>query len=525
MFQKCLFISLFCFLILANIYAQPGILDKTFGDHGIVVSDIYGRSETLTAMAIQPDQKILAAGYVDPSGLFDFVVVRYLPDSFLDPDFGVNGKVRIDINYGSDRCNAIAIQHDGRILLAGLTQFQSEITFDWVKDFAIVRLNQDGSRDSTFGDAGRVVTDLGKEEDLANIVLIQEDGKIIAAGHSSNLITSSFAMVRYESNGNIDHSFGNNGIVTTNCKDYDIAKAGIIQPDGKILLTGYAGTDSTADFAIVRYKTDGTLDSLFGDNGIVQTDFPGERRTDYAETLILDPDGKILVGGYSNRSFDILVSKIAVARYNSDGSLDHGFGENGTLVLPLGTESEILSMIRQADGKYWLAGRSNFNNDTQQWILARIEKNGEGLDTVFGGGGICTTDGGEQNIAIKVLMQNDAKIVIGGTHDVNNSFDFVLSRFIPEFMNSTETPLLNSFPFTISPSPCTDYISIDAGKQSGLLNCRIIDLAGHVMRSDELNVSSEGALKINTGHLNAGIYMLAIRDNNKYGISRFVVAK
>jgi uncharacterized delta-60 repeat protein len=332
-------------------------------------------------------------------------------------------------------------------------------------------------------------------------------------------------MVRYKINGNIDSGFGNNGFVKTTIKDWNEPTSGVIQPDDKILLSGYAGTDSTADFALVRYKQDGSLDSIFGDDGIVQTDLPGEHRTDYAQTLILDPDGKILVGGYSNISFNILVSEIAIARYNAEGVLDNSFGENGSYILPLGTESEIFSMVRQGDGQYWIAGRSNFKDNTQQWILARIKKNGEGLDTMFGNEGICITDGGEHNIAFQVLMQNDSKIVIGGTHFEDNSFDFVLSRFTPEFKSSLEAPFLQTISFSTYPNPCKDYISIDVGKQSKVLNCRIIDLSGRLIWFDKIKTSSEGNFWIDTRKLIAGMYIVAIRDQNKYGVSRFAVTK
>ena len=523
--RKSFFVAWLSIFVFGNVYAQPGILDDSFGNLGVVVSDPFLRDETLTTMAIQSDQKILAAGYSHPEPFFDFVVVRYLPDGSLDPEFGNAGKVRLSINGRNDRCNAIAIQSDGRILLAGLTTYQSKVTFDLVQDFAIVRLNQEGSIDSTFGDMGIIVTDLGGEEDIANEVLVQVDGKIIAAGRYSNIDTADFAMVRYEPNGNIDSTFGMNGFVKTSIQDWNDPKAGMIQPDGMILLSGYAGTDSTADFAIVRYQKDGSLDSIFGNNGIVQTDFPGINRTDYALSLLLDPDDKLVVGGYSNINFDILVSEIAIARYNPDGSLDNSFGENGIFLLPLGTESEVFSMVRQDDGKYWLAGRSNYIGNTPQWILARIDKDGAGLDTMFGGGGVCTTPGGEQNIAFQVLKQNDNKIVIGGTHPGINSLDFTLARFVPQFKSSTDSQIPKPLSISISPNPCSDNISIDVGNQIGSFNCEISNLAGNILWRSEREVSSPGKLWLDTRFLMPGIYMLSIWNKNVCGLRRFVVTK
>lgn len=526
MFQRCYLLSLPFVFILTHVYAQIGMLDTTFGGQGIVITDIDGNDE-LRAIALQPDQKILAAGatggFPGIGFIEDMAVARYMPDGSLDLDFGDAGIVRVDFPLDYSRSFAVAIQQDGRIVLGGLNGYTNEITTDENHHFALVRLNPNGSRDSSFGNAGLVVPILGGNNENVNKILIQEDGKLIAAGISSTLYMASFAMIRYESNGEVDHSFGNDGIVLTSIQDWNEAKTGVIQPDGKIILGGYARTDTTADFAMVRYKEDGTIDSLFGNDGIVQTDLAGG--IDLAWTMLLEPDGKLVLGGYANFSLNPNVSDIGVVRYNSDGSLDKSFGNAGIDILSLGSQTLIHAMTRQPDGKYLLAGSSDANLPAQQWLLARIEHNGV-LDTIFGTQGIIITNvEGELDFTLSVLIQNDSKIVVGGFNNGPGSRDFVLGRYLVDSLDHTGIQIIEPLSISISPNPCTDFISIVIEDQSGAFNCIISDLAGRIIRKETLYIGSDKKLLIDTKQLDTGFYLLGITNNYKSGVVSFVVEK
>ncbi|MBI5563064.1 MAG: hypothetical protein HY894_09490 [Deltaproteobacteria bacterium] len=165
-------------------------------------------------------------------------------------------------------------------------------------DFAVVRYNSDGTLDTSFGAGGSVVTDIRGYDDYGNSLAILSDGRIVVAGDSYGLVDRDFAVVRYNSDGTLDASFGVGGKVTTDvgAGDDDYAYAVGIQSDGKIVAAGPAGNGMLSDFAVVRYNTDGTLDASFGAGGMIRTD---SGSIDFANGLAIQPDGRIVVAGYS----------------------------------------------------------------------------------------------------------------------------------------------------------------------------------------------------------------------------------
>ncbi|NER26898.1 MAG: DUF4347 domain-containing protein [Symploca sp. SIO1C4] len=307
----------------------------------------------------------------------------------LDSSFGNNGIVITeitDIANDSDSdgsADSIAIQPDGKIVVAGIVG--SRFPFYRNNDFALVRYNSDGSLDNSFGSNGIVTIDTAPIDNSyyniiinsINSVVLQPDGKIVLAGQAevAGQIEAyqgdNFALLRYNSDGSLDSSFGSNGIVTTNiANDDDIDSnyydnnysvdeidSAILQPDGKIIAVGSTSTstytyDTNQDFALARYNSDGTLDSSFGSNGIVTTDIAND--SDFISSAILQSDGKIVVVGSTenndNRYF-------ALARYNNDGSLDTSFGSNGIIVTDIeGSDDYAASVALQLDGKILVAG-------------------------------------------------------------------------------------------------------------------------------------------------------------------------
>ena len=205
--------------------------------------------------------------------------------------FGYGGLIVKNLQNYDDIGQAVILQPDGKILIAGTT-----FNGSFIRDFCLLRYNSNGTPDNSFGVNCVVIADIGNIFDYATCLDLQTDGKIIVGGYSANnLNNTDFVIVRFNSNGSIDNSFGNNGIVRTaigsgNDDLYSIK----IQSDGKILAAGIAN-NGTFDFWLVRYNTDGSLDHTFGTNGIVLTDF--NNRYDRATSIQIQPDGKILVGG------------------------------------------------------------------------------------------------------------------------------------------------------------------------------------------------------------------------------------
>ena len=322
----------------------PAALDPTFGGTGKVTTDFSGSEDSASSVAVQADGKIVAAGYSYPGP--DFAVVRYNSDGSLDPSFGGTGKVTTNV-ISWDIATSVAIQADGKIVAAGGSGSSGSID-----DFALVRYNTDGSLDTSFGGTGKVTTDFGSD-DSAYSVAIQADGKIVAAGSSGAGFITDFALVRYNTDGSLDTSFGGTGKVTTDIGSDDSAASVAIQADGKIVAAGSSANTSDFDFALARYNRDGSLDTSFGGTGKVMTDFTASY--DFADSIAIEADGKIVAAGYT----DPPKSDFALARYNSDGSLDTSFGGTGKITTDFSrSEAQARSVAIQADGKLVAAGYS-----------------------------------------------------------------------------------------------------------------------------------------------------------------------
>ena len=334
-------------------------------------------------------------------------------DGDLDTSFGGDGIVTTDIGSDEDG-QSVAIQSDGKIVVSGGSG----------GDFAVVRYNTDGSLDTSFGIGGIVTTDIDSNNDTSMAVAIQPDGKLVVAGSSSNGSNKNFAVVRYNTDGSLDTSFDDDGIVTTDFGDTDGSGWGLLfQSDGKILVTGEFFNSLDQDFAVVRYNTDGSLDTSFGSGGIVTTDFGNTDEGGWSSAI--QDDGKILVAGSSTANTD---TDFAIARYNTDGSLDTSFGSGGIVITDLGSDVDVCDDVTiQDDGKIVAAGVFDYNNDGH-FAVVRYNTDGS-LDTSFGTGGLVTTDIGTGDWAYYVGIQADGKIIVtGDSHNGSNS-DFAVVRY------------------------------------------------------------------------------------------------
>lgn len=381
---------------------SPGDLDPTFGSQGKVTTDFGFGNSAATAAVVQADGKLVVAGYSFNGRTYNFALARYQDNGLLDPTFSDNGIVTTSISPSDDFAAAMALQPDGKIVVAGTGN----------GDFVVVRYQSNGLLDSTFSGDGIAVTDLGDEGDAAYAVALQADGKMVVAGYSS----SAFALVRYNSNGTLDASFNDDGIVKTQVGTFGGANAVAIQADGKILAAGTSHTASSSDnFSVVRYRPNGSLDPDFGSGSIVTTDFGG---ADKANAIVLQPDGKIVVAGSRHKDDD----DFALARYQSNGSLDSTFSDDGKVITDFGDGVNALSL--QPDGKIIAAG-AGFFTDSRNFALARYKPDGA-LDATFSGDGRVNTDfAGHADTATAVALQPNGKIVAVGT----NNITFALARY------------------------------------------------------------------------------------------------
>ncbi len=316
-----------------------GALDTTFGSGGKVTTlSGFGKS-----VALQSDGKIVVGGEGSPLGE-RFALMRYLSDGTLDASFGNGGKATTTFGHGSDEVRAIALQSDGKIVMAGSAFNGSNY------GFAVVRFTAAGVLDSSFGSGGKVTTPIGSGPDRVGGVGVQSDGKIVVVGFSFNGSSNDFALVRYTAAGVPDSTFGNGGKATTSLSNNNDSAASVaFQPDGKIVVAGSGGF---IDVALVRYATNGTPDASFGSGGKVIT--PIGTNTDVGSSVALQSDGRIVVAGssYIGSDFDF-----AVVRYLSDGALDPSFGTGGKLTTPVGSDQDNGEGVAlQSDGKIVVAG-------------------------------------------------------------------------------------------------------------------------------------------------------------------------
>src|SRR5262245_31560230 len=274
-------------------YTAQGALDPSFSG-GKVTTTFGGEFDQASALAIQPDGKIVAAGFSTANGSSDFALARYNTNGSLDPSFGSGGKVLTDFSSQSeDAAFALAIQPDGKILVAGYSDANGSD-----RDFALVRYTSDGRVDTTFGTSGTgmVLTDFAQSDDEIRAIALQSDGKIVVAGMSD----VAFALARYLPNGQLDTSFGAGGKVTTTFGNAGSAQAvGVaIQSDGKIAVGGAVDTN----FVAARYNANGGEDTTFGNSGAGSTSTSFGGVFDTAAAMALQPDGKIVVAGFSSVS-------------------------------------------------------------------------------------------------------------------------------------------------------------------------------------------------------------------------------
>ena len=294
---------------LQALVGDPAELDATFGTGGKVMTNTGGH--LASAVALQSDGKIVVAGAGPNDVAFGFA--RYTTGGSLDASFDGDGMANVDVGF-SDVAVDMAIQSDGKIVAVGPNSPDG-----FCCAAAIVRLKSDGTPDSTFDSDGVVKTELGGSLFDARAVAIQGDGKILVGGRGPGGGSGTFTIGRFTTTGELDSTFGTAGYVTTTdaASIWDLEDIAI-QPDGKIVAVGRANND----FGVVRYTSGGVLDTTFDGDGIVTTNFGSS--TDKASAVALQGDGKIVVAGTGNDRF-------AVARYTTAGALDPTLDGDGSV--------------------------------------------------------------------------------------------------------------------------------------------------------------------------------------------------
>lgn len=501
------FLQLAALLCSLNAISQTGgVLDTSFGTAGKVVTSINAGADKAYGVVLQTDGKIVVGGMTTSavSGK-DFACVRYNIDGSLDTTFGTGGIVTTDIQTGSDDvAYSIAIQADGKILLAGYTDSGTN------KDAAILRLNIDGTVDTTFGTAGIVITDLiaGKADEIKTIKIHTLTGNIIVGGSSATTSTNAQGVIaRYTSAGVLDTSFNTTGKVALpnasgNGAYFNSIEDMAVKSNGKITAVGWVnqqGLQWSSNYYGCRLNSDGVLDATFAGDGVIVTN-GGFNGNDKAFSMLLNTDDSILYGGggyLTTLEYDFFLGYFDSAGATAVGKASFDYDELA--------EDIAYGMGMDSAGKIVLAGStiSGLNPGSSSFAIARVNANYT-VDNTFGSAGKVTTTFGTNagNEAFDVAIQSDDKIIaVGYTGN-----DFALARY-----GNATVSLNDAHKITVSvyPNPVNNVLNFTINNNSDNTVFEIIDLNGRKVFEGHTNGTNES---VNVETLSSGMYILKVNQ-------------
>jgi len=436
------------------IWSQTVDFDNGFGNNGKTHTGFGDTNAKANAVVTQPDGKIIVGGSAysaNPKNLYrtdtnNAVLIRYNNDGTTDSTFGNEGIVSYNYNvvYNSNEINTgvskLVLQPDGKIL--ALIGGAASLFF--------VRFNTNGSVDTSFGNNGTLIFTT-----VFSSFAIQPDSKIITAYKQDHynsfgqVDSSYFRTERYNQDGTLDNTFGTNGTITTDFGfGYNAAFAITLQPDGKVIVAGNSYNDK---FAIARYTTNGDLDTTFDGDGKVITSL-GIGLKSYVKYLSVQADGKIIVAGGSYTSMFPQEYFFSIARYNTNGSLDTSFDDDGIVNNPFddasGTYINFNTIIQQPDGKFLVTTETG---NSFEFVVRRYNASGSD-DTSFGNNGKSELLIQDVNTALGIALQPDQKIIVVGhsyafTPFLGNEFNVVryLENGVPDISFDNDGIIASKF--------------------------------------------------------------------------------
>jgi uncharacterized delta-60 repeat protein len=451
----------------SQVHAQDGIVDASFGTSGKQTTSF---SSTGTkwddpyAAAVGPDGSIFVVGTsenpTNTSGYsWDFAIAKFTPAGTLDTTFDSDGKVTTDFGVNIDYAYAIEVYPDGKILVAGEAKTLTQVNGNdaTTVNFAVARYSSAGFLDTTFGTAGKVITDFDGGADYGKALSLRPDGSFFVAGTSRN----NFALAKYTSAGALDTSFDSDGLVTTDFSaGADNANSIVVNANGSIIVGGIVTvtasgeTSANAHFGIAKYTTSGALDSSFGTAGKVTTAFVAGQE-DELTGLALATDGKLVAAGKFNSSTG---QDFALARYTSSGVLDATFDTDGKVTTDFsGTSGDdgaaAVSVLH--DGTILVAGYST--GATRDFALAKYTSAGV-LDATFDSDGKATVDvGGAEDVGQAMTISSNGSIFVAGRAIMGAAGnDFAIAKFVGSTpVTTTTTSTTSSTSTTVAATPDT----------------------------------------------------------------------
>jgi uncharacterized delta-60 repeat protein len=472
-----------------NSFAQPGSLDTLFGNGGKVITSFTNFGDAARVIAIQNDKKIILGGNTKPNSFAktNSLLVRYNSDGTLDTSFGIGGKVV----ESAGSVSVLAIQTDGKIIAGS--------------SFTLMRFTSKGIIDTSFGIGGKVVTDIkGYYSEQSRAIVIQNDGKIILGGYGqeSGPDKPHFMLIRYHKNGSLDSTFGVGGIVigdVGNCNSI------ALQSDGKII----AGGAFDFSFALARYNTNGSLDNTFGTAGRVITSVGS---TSGGQSVAIQKSGKIVLIGWTNEGAGISTST-ALVRYNTDGSLDNAFGTGGKVITQWGTSSKGNSISIQNDEKIVVGGFAKKGSNHNNFALARYNTDGS-LDNTFGDAGEAVTPVGPLNSqSDAIAIHKNGKIVLTGYAYNGTKTNIALVQYNNDAGALSIEDCCKQNEISAYPNPFSTSITIALSKPLNNATLKLYDAYGKLVKQ-QTNISKQNII-VSRDYLPKGIYLLQLQENNR----------
>jgi uncharacterized delta-60 repeat protein len=424
-----MFVLFGCLLALPLVASAAGGLDGRFGNRGKLVTEV-GDDSIAFAVAVQGDGKPVVGGFGTPTGVHAYthvwLVARYTLDGRLDSTFDGDGIAVTPFSVTApalDSVQDLVIQPDGKILAAGTAVTGTR------SHFALARYNVDGSLDSGFGSGGKVVTDFGTSTaptaDRVAAMAVAEDGKIVVAGSTSPTAQerqADFALSRYNPDGSADASFGAGGRVVTDVGVYDAAADVAQLSSGKIVVAGTSGASIIADPHIALVRYNG--------NGTLDSAFGSGGKlllgSGFATSVLAQRDGKLLLAG-GLRLGEMLPFDPLLRRYDANGALDKSYGDEGNAATG---NFRFASVTFDARGRALVVGDAGPLGD---FLVARYTGTGH-LDAGFGRGGYVETDWGSSDVGLDVAVAPNGKIVAAGEASQEGSrYKIALARYLPTY--------------------------------------------------------------------------------------------
>jgi uncharacterized delta-60 repeat protein len=462
--------------------AEALMEDPTFSSDGMMTLDLAGGGTYYNSsreVIVLADGRIVVAGLVVIGSAHYFAIIRLNSNGTFDTTFDSDGYRLDPILTDGAMLSDLVMQSDGKLVAVGSVQTTSD------RDLVVVRYTTDGSLDNSFGTGGTSILDLNGYDDEGIAIDLQADNKIVISGATMNMSGDlDVCVVRLNTNGTLDPTFNSTGIIISNIDGEDDVATGIKVVDGnRILISGYTNSNSVLNhnFLLMRFDSVGVLDNSFGNAGVVETDF--DQTSDQATTITIQEDNKIILSGRIGQlTAGVWQSDFGVARYNENGTLDNSFSGDGKLITPMnGTTTsldDVYSVIIDVNGKILLGG-GTFENSAGMFTIVRLNIDGT-IDNSFEGDGFFSSDSFLVSNIDDFVFQPDGKLMVVGT--ANGEFAFARYDFIDDAgIGSLQTNLgVQAYP-----NPSTGLFNLSISNPSSFQNIKLYNAAGDLIWSND----------------------------------------